>query len=105
MEIDLELPSREQEKIENGSSRNEDFMDGVDRIHVLDGDMNSPSTSEPVEEGCMPSASEGVTGGAGIRRQLILSTENMLDLEASESLVPLSIHDLVPRQAAMQAYI
>ncbi|KAJ0028010.1 hypothetical protein Pint_36624 [Pistacia integerrima] len=96
MEIDLELPSREQEKLENGSSRNEDFMDGVDRIHVLDGDMNSPSTSEPVEEGCVPSASEGVTGGGDqvdvnavganvVHKGLICEPQNGLEFETKEA--------------------
>lgn len=96
MEIDLELPSHEQEKLENGSSRNEDFIDGMDRIYVLDGDTNSPRSSELVEEGCMPSASKGVSGGGDqvdmnvvganvVHKGLICEPQNGLEFETKEA--------------------
>ncbi|KAK3227305.1 hypothetical protein Dsin_007167 [Dipteronia sinensis] len=62
MELDLELPSHEQEKLQTGSIADDDGMDGTDIIQVVDEDVNSPTTSEPVEEGCRPIACNTITG-------------------------------------------
>ncbi|KAK1562435.1 hypothetical protein Q3G72_011851 [Acer saccharum] len=62
MELDLELPSYEQEKLETGSIADDDVMDDTDMIQVEDEDVNSPTTSEPVEEGCRPIACNTITG-------------------------------------------
>ncbi|TXG57781.1 hypothetical protein EZV62_015610 [Acer yangbiense] len=62
MELDLELPSHEQEKLETGSIADDDVMDDTDIIQVEDEDVNSPTTSEPVEEGCRPIACNTITG-------------------------------------------
>lgn len=62
MEIDLELPSCEQEKLEIGSNTNVDDVVGADGLHVEEEVLNSPTTSEHVEEVNGPNVSESVIG-------------------------------------------
>lgn len=94
MEIDLELPSNEQEKLDTISDTTGDIMDGEDRIDVDNGDGNSPRIGEYVEE-CGPSASERVTGsgnqvdlsvvGANVHKGVMCEPQNGLEFESKEA--------------------
>jgi hypothetical protein len=54
----LELPSCEQEKLEIGSNSNVDDVVSADGMHVEEEVLNSPTTSEQVEEVDGPNLSE-----------------------------------------------
>ncbi|KAK9285708.1 hypothetical protein L1049_024907 [Liquidambar formosana] len=63
MEIDLELPSGEQDKLDTGSDTNVDIVNGTDGLHAEEEDVNSPSTSEHCKENTGPNVNENVIGG------------------------------------------
>lgn len=96
MEIDLEVPSNEQEKLGNVSNVNDDTMDGMKGIDVEDRDRGSPRISEPVEEECGPSSSERITGGGNqldanivrmnvVHKGVICEPKNGLEFESKEA--------------------
>ncbi|GAY32514.1 hypothetical protein CUMW_002730 [Citrus unshiu] len=94
MEIDLELPSNEQKKLDTISDTTGDIMDGEDRVDVDNGDGNSPRIGEYVEE-CGPSASERVAGsgnqvdlsvvGANVHKGVMCEPQNGLEFESKEA--------------------
>lgn len=96
MEIDLELPSCEQEKLETGSNENVDDVVDADEIHVEEEVLNSPSTSEHVEEVNGPNASESVISVCnevdvntivlnGVNKEAIQEPHNGLEFESKEA--------------------
>lgn len=61
MEINLELPSCEQEKFDIRSNTNADIVDDADGVHVDEEGLNSPTLSEHAEEVLGPDTNENVT--------------------------------------------
>lgn len=62
MDIDLEVPSKEQEKLIPGSNENDGVMDVAEEIDADDNDGNPPTTSEHAEEACEPNLKVSLTG-------------------------------------------
>uniref|UniRef100_A0A2N9EY90 Protein FAR1-RELATED SEQUENCE n=1 Tax=Fagus sylvatica TaxID=28930 RepID=A0A2N9EY90_FAGSY len=94
MEIDLELPSCEPEKLDVGSNTNVDDVDGANRMHVEEEDVNSPTTSEHVEEFFGPNASVSsvrdevdvnAVGLNGVNKGAICEPHNGLEFESKEA--------------------
>lgn len=93
MEIDLELPSCEQEKLEIGSNTNVEDVVGRDGIHIEEEDLNSP-TSEHNEEvngpntsvidGCNDNDGNNV-GPNGVDRGTIHEPHSGLEFESKEA--------------------
>eukprot|EP00257_Ricinus_communis_P017184 XP_015575566.1 protein FAR1-RELATED SEQUENCE 2 isoform X3 [Ricinus communis] len=94
MEIDLELPSQEHEKLVTGSNTNVDVMDSADVLHVTEEDIYSP-TGEHLIGACRPNEIEGCTSGdlvegSTIRndvlnRGVICEPQNGLEFETKEA--------------------
>ncbi|WRX08775.1 FAR1 DNA binding domain - like 3 [Theobroma cacao] len=95
MEIDLEVPSKEQEKLIPGSNETDDVRDAEDEIDVEDNDENPPTTSEHAEEACEPNLIESFTGcedqvdvttvEADVCEGTILEPQNGLEFESKEA--------------------
>ena len=94
MEIDLELPSCEHEKLDIGSNTNIDDVDSADRMYVEEDDVNSPTTSEHVEEVFGPNASVSTiqnevdvnaVGLNGVNKSVTCEPHNGLEFETKEA--------------------
>ncbi|XP_075646956.1 protein FAR1-RELATED SEQUENCE 2-like isoform X3 [Castanea sativa] len=94
MEIDLELPSSEHEKLDIGSNTNIDDVDSADRMYVEEDDVNSPTTSEHVEEVFGPNANVSTVqnevdvnavGLNGVNKGVTCEPHNGLEFETKEA--------------------
>ncbi|XVE78487.1 hypothetical protein DITRI_Ditri13aG0149200 [Diplodiscus trichospermus] len=95
MEIDLEVPSKEQEKFIPGSNENDDVMDAVEEVDAEDNDGNPPTTSEHVEEACEANLIESSTGyedqidvttvEADVCKGAIFEPQNGMEFESKEA--------------------
>ncbi|KAM4080955.1 hypothetical protein ACJW30_11G057100 [Castanea mollissima] len=94
MEIDLELPSSEHEKFDIGSNTNIDDVDSADRMYVEEDDVNSPTTSEHVEEVFGPNANVSTVqnevdvnavGLNGVNKGVTCEPHNGLEFETKEA--------------------
>lgn len=94
MEIDLELPSNEQEKLDTASNKNIGIMDSADGFHVAEEDLNS-HTSEYAINACGTNVDEGITGsgdqvdentvGVYVNKSVIYEPQNGLTFETKEA--------------------
>ncbi|KAF2286587.1 hypothetical protein GH714_020081 [Hevea brasiliensis] len=95
MEIDLELPSNEQEKLNTGSNKSIDVMDSAYGLHVTEEEIYSP-TGEYVEEACRPNENECCTGDGdhvegnivradAVNKGVIIEPQNGLEFETKEA--------------------
>ncbi|KAL4598854.1 hypothetical protein ACB092_11G087100 [Castanea dentata] len=94
MEIDLELPSSEHEKLDIGSNTNIDDVDSADRMYVEEDDVNSPTTSDHVEEVFGPNANVSTVqnevdvnavGLNGVNKGVTCEPHNGLEFETKEA--------------------
>ncbi|GMN27340.1 hypothetical protein TIFTF001_001592 [Ficus carica] len=63
MEIDLEQPSCDQEKLDVGQNSNADVVDETEEVHVEEETANSPVLSESGEDDHELNADESISGG------------------------------------------
>ncbi|TYI20127.1 hypothetical protein ES332_A07G214400v1 [Gossypium tomentosum] len=94
MEIDLEVPSKEQEKLIPGSDENSDVLDAAEEIDEEDND-GTPATSEHAVEACEPNLIESFTGcedhvdvttvEANVHEGAIFEPRNGLEFESKET--------------------
>ncbi|XWS36794.1 hypothetical protein CRYUN_Cryun20dG0116600 [Craigia yunnanensis] len=95
MEIDLEVPSKEQEKLIPGSNENDDATDAAEEIDAEDNDGNPHTTSEHAEEACEPNLIESLSGcedqvdvttvEADVCNGTIFEPQNGLEFESKEA--------------------
>lgn len=95
MEIDLEVPSKEQEKLIPGLNKNDDVMDAVEEIDAEDSEGNPPTTNEHEEEACEPNLIESFSGSedqadvttleADVCKGTIFEPQNGLEFESKEA--------------------
>ncbi|OMO65897.1 hypothetical protein CCACVL1_21351 [Corchorus capsularis] len=95
MEIDLELPSKEQEKLITDSNEDDDATDAVEEIDAEDNDEEPSATCELAEEVCEPNLIESSTGcedqadlntvETDVCKGSIFEPENGMEFESKEA--------------------